>query len=91
MLRRLWVQKSSMDGERGRRDLEPEWGSSSCCLFFHFSWILKFLSSSSIVRDLSKGGKTEYTSQKHTMDLNQKSLVRQNLAAMLQGSHHAPV
>lgn len=50
-----------------------------------------FLSSSSVVRDLSKGGKTEYTTQKHTMDLNQKSLVRQNLAGMLQGTRHAPV
>ncbi|XP_013921090.1 PREDICTED: piezo-type mechanosensitive ion channel component 1-like, partial [Thamnophis sirtalis] len=66
-----------------REQLWQELHNGSSDITLRFTWNFQ--------RDLSKGGKTEYTSQKHTMDLNQKSLVRQNLAAMLQGTHHAPV
>ncbi|KAG8144214.1 hypothetical protein E2320_001317 [Naja naja] len=66
-----------------REQLWQELHNGSSDITLRFTWNFQ--------RDLSKGGKTEYTSQKHTMDLSQKSLVRQNLAGMLQGTHHAPV
>uniref|UniRef100_A0A8C5S4K7 Piezo type mechanosensitive ion channel component 1 (Er blood group) n=1 Tax=Laticauda laticaudata TaxID=8630 RepID=A0A8C5S4K7_LATLA len=66
-----------------REQLWQELQNGSSDITLRFTWNFQ--------RDLSKGGKTEYTSQKHTMDLSQKSLVRQNLAGMLQGTHHAPV
>ncbi|KAH0619692.1 hypothetical protein JD844_000603 [Phrynosoma platyrhinos] len=42
-------------------------------------------------RDLGKGGTVEYTSEKHTMDLDQSSDVRRSLAGLLGGTHNAPV
>uniref|UniRef100_A0A670YYB1 Piezo type mechanosensitive ion channel component 1 (Er blood group) n=1 Tax=Pseudonaja textilis TaxID=8673 RepID=A0A670YYB1_PSETE len=66
-----------------REQLWQELHNGSSDITLRFTWNFQ--------RDLSKGGKTEYTSQKHTMDLSQKSLVRQNLAGMLQGTHRAPM
>ncbi|KAM3828984.1 piezo-type mechanosensitive ion channel component 1 isoform 1-T1 [Vipera latastei] len=66
-----------------REQLWQELHNGSSDITLRFTWNFQ--------RDLRKGGKTEYTTQKHTMDLDQKSLVRQNLAGMLQGTHRAPV
>ncbi|KAK9392634.1 piezo-type mechanosensitive ion channel component 1 [Crotalus adamanteus] len=66
-----------------REQLWQELHNGSSDITLRFTWNFQ--------RDLRKGGKTEYTTQKHTMDLDQKSLVRQNLAGMLQGTHQAPV
>ncbi|KAF7244690.1 Piezo-type mechanosensitive ion channel component 1 [Varanus komodoensis] len=66
-----------------REQLHQELQNSSADITLRFTWNFQ--------RDLGKGGKVEYTSERHTMDLNQESSVRKQLAALLQGTHDAPV
>ncbi|XP_063169125.1 LOW QUALITY PROTEIN: piezo-type mechanosensitive ion channel component 1 [Candoia aspera] len=66
-----------------RKQLWQELRDGSSDITLRFTWNFQ--------RDLRKGGKTEYTTQKHTMDLGQNSLVRRNLARLLQGTHRDPV
>ncbi|XP_062997362.1 piezo-type mechanosensitive ion channel component 1 [Elgaria multicarinata webbii] len=66
-----------------REQLRWELQNGSSDITLRFTWNFQ--------RDLGKGGKVEYTSEKHTTDLDQKSIVRRNLAGLLQGTHDAPV
>ncbi|KAM8946470.1 piezo-type mechanosensitive ion channel component 1 [Pelodytes ibericus] len=65
--------------EQMRRELQN--GSSAITL--RFTW--------SFQRDLAKGGTVEYTSEKHTEDLEPGSVVRKELADLLHGERNTPV
>ncbi|XP_061450529.1 piezo-type mechanosensitive ion channel component 1 isoform X4 [Rhineura floridana] len=66
-----------------REQLQRELHNSSSAISLRFTWNFQ--------RDLGKGGTVEYTSEKHTMHLDQNSTVRSDLAGLLQGTHNAPV
>uniref|UniRef100_H9GC02 Piezo type mechanosensitive ion channel component 1 (Er blood group) n=1 Tax=Anolis carolinensis TaxID=28377 RepID=H9GC02_ANOCA len=66
-----------------REQLRQELQNGSSDITLRFTWNFQ--------RDLGKGGTVEYTSEKHTMDLNQSSAVRRSLAGLLEGTHNASV
>nr|XP_020644043.1 piezo-type mechanosensitive ion channel component 1 [Pogona vitticeps] len=66
-----------------REQMREELSNGSSDITLRFTWTFQ--------RDLGKGGTEEYTSEKHTMDLDQKSAVRRNLAGLLEGTRNASV
>ncbi|XP_042294313.1 piezo-type mechanosensitive ion channel component 1 isoform X2 [Sceloporus undulatus] len=66
-----------------REQMRQELQNGSSDITLRFTWNFQ--------RDLGKGGTVEYTSEKHTMDLDQGSAMRRSLAGLLGGTHNAPV